>query len=547
MNLSKDVKVFLFTLKQDTPSPLKTKTEEEGVEAKEEAKPVFGIDLDGLYSRFVELPIAPSYYDVVEFAGDRLLVREQRESEIRFFDFKSKTTGVLATGAPAYYVSADGKRVLLNGPTGMRSIDPTGANEARVSFGGLQLRIDPKAEWKNMYWDAWRVIRDYFYVANMHGADWKAIGNKYAALLPSVRSRDELDQLIRWIQAELAISHSFLGAGDIRSLVRPAKPSFLGVDLEPAANGFYKITKIFRGMDFDATERSPLAEPGVNVKEGDYLIEVGGRPAKVGSPWREALLGRAGQVAALKVNSTPTQAGARTVEVKPVPDEVRMRWWNWVEGRRQYIDKASGGRLAYVYLRAMVAPDMADFIRQYYPQRSKEGLIVDTRFNTGGSISDVVMTVLKQVGTAFWNQRNTTIPWTRQGDFFPGPKVCLENEFNYSCGEEFPYYFKQLKLGPVIGRRTRGGEVGSDPGWPLADGGTVSVPNYGMFSPKDGWIIEGHGVDPDIEVLSDPNEWARGKDVQLDRAIQYLLDEIKKNPYKRPVFPPEPVRIKGGG
>jgi tricorn protease len=224
-----------------------------------------------------------------------------------------------------------------------------------------------------------------------------------------------------------------------------------------------------------------------------------------------------------------------------------MRWWNWVEDRKRYVDKASGGKLAYVYLRAMVADDMSDFIRQYYPQRNKEGLVMDVRFNTGGQVSDYIITVLKQRVMGFWNQRNTVTPWTRQGDFFQGPMVCLQNEFNYSDGEEFPYYFRAMKLGPVIGRRTRGGEVGSDPGWPLADGGTVSVPNYGMFTVQDGWVIEGRGVEPDIDVLSDPNAWARGKDPQLDKAIQVLMDDLAKHPVKRPIFPPDPVRVKPGG
>ncbi len=548
MDLTKDVKVYLLTLSKDTPSPLRSKLDDEGMaEAKEEPKASFRIDADGLYGRFVELPIAAGNYAQLEFANDRVLVREGTDNEIRFYDLKARKAGTLAAAAPGMRLSSDGKHLLIAAGANLRQIDTTGENDTRIGFAGLQLRIDPKAEWKEMYWDAWRHIRDYFYVANMHGADWNAIGKKYAEMLPSVRSRDELDLLIRWMQGELSISHSFIGAGDVRSLVRPARPSFLGVDLEPAENGYYRITHILRGRDFDANERSPLAEPGLGVKEGDYLIEVGGRPAKVATPWREALLGRAGQLVTIKVNGTPSQTGARSVEIKPAANETRMRWWDWVEGRQRYVDKASGGKLAYVYMRAMVADDMADFIRQYFPQRGKEGLVMDVRFNTGGNVSDYVITILKQKGMAFWNQRSTTVPWTRQGDFFPGPMACLQNEFNYSDGEEFPYYFRAMKLGPVIGRRTRGGEVGSDPAWPLVDGGTINVPNYGMFSPQEGWVIEGHGVDPDIEVLSDPNAWARGKDPQLDKAIEYLMDQIAKNPFKRPTFPPDPVRIKSGG
>lgn len=545
MDLAKDVKVYVLALSKDTASPLSPKQDEEGgPETKEEAKP-FRLDLDGLYSRFVELPLPAGSYDRLEVGATRAFAHDG--AEVRYFDFASRKTGVLSAAAPAMQMSSDGKHLLFGAGANLTAIDASGENETKIGFGGLQIRIDPKAEWAEMYWDAWRHIRDYFYVQNMHGADWPAIGKKYAALLPSVRSRDELDILIRALQGELSISHSFLNTGDVRSLVKPAKPSFLGADLEVSDGGYYRIKRIFRALDFNSAERSPLSEPGLGIKEGDYLIEVGGRPAKVGTPWREALLGRAGQQVTIKVNSTPSETGARSVQIKPAANETRMRWWDWVESRKQYVDRASGGKLAFVYLRAMVADDMADFIRQYFPQRDKQGLVMDVRFNTGGSISDYIITILKQRGMAFWNQRNTGVPWTRQGDFFPGPMVCLENEFNYSDGEEFPYYFKAMKLGPVIGRRTRGGEVGSDPGWPLADGGSLNVPNYGMFAPDQGWVIEGHGVDPDIEVLSDPNDWARGKDPQLDKAIQVLLDEIGKHPFKRPVVPPDPVRIKPGG
>lgn len=548
MDLAKDVKVYLLPLTADLVSPLRAKSDEEGVpDSKDDSKTPFKIDLDGLYGRFIELPIPAGSYDTLEFADNRVLVHEQNDAVVSFYDLKAKKAGALIAGAPSFQLSDDGKHVLVVTGPSLRVIDSSGENLTAVGYGGLMLRIDPKSEWKEMYWDAWRHIRDYFYVANMHGADWPAIGRKYAAMLPSVRSRDELDLLIRWLQGELSISHSFLNTGDVRSLVRPARPSFLGADLEAAENGFYRIKHIFRSDDFEAAERSPLAEPGLGIKEGDYLIAVADRPAKVGTSWREALLGRAGQAVTIRVNSVAALAGSRAVEIRPVASEVRMRWWDWVDGRKRYVDQASGGKLAYVYLRAMVADDMADFIRQYFPQRRKQGLVMDVRFNTGGMISDFIITILKQKGMAFWNQRNTDAPWTRQGDFFPGPMVCLENEFNYSDGEEFPFYFQAMKLGPVIGRRTRGGEVGSDPGWILADGGSLNVPDYGMFEPGKGWVIEGHGVDPDIEVLSDPNAWARGKDPQLDKAIEVLMDQIKKNPYKIPAFPPDPVRVKGGG
>lgn len=543
LNLTNNLKVYLLALTKEQTSPFIAPSNEEGAAEPKEDKQPFRIDLEGLYSRFIEVPLPAGDYAQLAWAGDRLLVREG--TDLKFYDVKARKAGALASNVPAFSVSDDQKKVLLGTGANLRVIDAAGGEETKIGFGGVMLRVEPRAEWKQIYWDAWRFTRDYFYVKSMHGADWPAIGKKYAAYLPAVRSRDELDHLIRWVQSEAAISHSYLSPGDTRSLFKAAAPSFLGADFVPGENGYYKIAKIYRGMDFDANDRSALALPGMNVKEGDYLIEVGGRPAKVGSNWKEALLGRAGQMVSIKVNSAPTAEGARTIQVKPAASEARMRWWDWVENRKRYVDQATGGKVAYVYLRAMGVGDMGDFVRQYFPQRNKQALIIDTRFNNGGWVSDLINTILKQTGLAFWNQRNLDVPWTRQADFFPGPMVCIQNEFNVSDGEEFPYYFKALKLGPIVGRRSRGGEVGSDPGWPLVDGGSINVPNYGMFSDK-GWEIEGRGVEPDIDVLNDPNAWARGKDPQLDKAIHVMLEQIAKNPFKLPKQPADPVYIKPG-
>lgn len=291
-------------------------------------------------------------------------------------------------------------------------------------------------------------------------------------------------------------------------------------------------------------DRSPLAEPGLNVKDGDYLIEIGGIPAKVGQPYLDGLLGRVGQLVEVKVNSKATTEGARTLLVKPTPQSRRLRVLDWVRKQREYVNEKSGGRIGYVHISSMTQQDMTDFITQYFAQRDKEALIVDIRFNTGGSISNSVISILKQKMVAYFWGRGDNYPWSRQGDFFGGPMCCLINEENISNGEEFPHQFRALKLGPLIGRRTIGGEVGSDPGWPLADGGIVSVPNYGAWNPTEGWIIEERGVDPDIDVEQDPNEVARGKNPQLDKAIEYLLTELAKNPRKPITRPSDPVKVK---
>jgi tricorn protease len=548
-------KAYLLALKKDTRSPFLPDNDEESppsaaAEKKDEPKAnVVEIDFDGLYDRLIEIPVPPAQYSQIAVVGDRVLLLAS--GNLTFYDLKAKKSGKVAEGVSWFQVSADAKKLLLYSGANSRVVDVTAqdvpANSGKLDFAAFQLRIHPKAEWEQMYWDAWRLIRDYFYVANLHGADWQALGNKYAKWLPSVRSRDELNQLIRWLLAELTISHAGVFGGDTRSQPRTAQPAFLGVDVEPDASGYYKITKIIRGDGFHPAERSPLAAPGLNVKEGDFLIEVAGVPAREGSDFLQGLVGRAGQVVAVKVNDKPTPDGARTVRVKPVSSERRMRYLQWVKEKRDYVAKSSGGRIGYLHLAAMGDADMADFIKQYLPQRNKDALVIDVRFNGGGYISAAVNTVLKSKVHAFFNTRANPQPWTRQGDYFAGPMACLINEFNYSDGELFPHEFRSLGLGPLIGRRTASGEVGSDPGWPLADGGVVRVPNYGAWTPQDGWIIENKGVSPDYDVESDPNAYAQGKDPQLDKAIEVLLESLKKNPVKRPMQPPDPVRVKNKG
>ncbi len=546
------VRPCVLSLRSDESSPFAAKSEEEPKGAQKEEKkepPPFRLDLDGLYGRMFELPLAPGSYSAPAWAGDRafFLSSDGTSTSLAYYDLKAKQFGSLGA-TEEYHVSSDRKKLLLRSGTRMQVVDAAAtsitAETGRVAFGGLQLWIDPIPEWRQIFWDAWRLHRDHFYVENMDGADWKAVGEKYARLLPSVRSRDELNELIRWMQAELATSHMGRFGGDVRSLMRPAEQAFLGLDVEPDSNGHYRIKRLYGGDGMREAERSPLLAPGLDVKEGMFLIEVAGTLVRHGSDWQSGLQGRAGQVVSVKVNDRPSAEGARTVFVKPVTSESRMRYLSWVEDNRAYVAKASGGKVGYLHLRAMVMSDFADFLRQYFPQRKLDALIVDVRFNTGGNISDQICTILKQKLVVAWNQRSHPSFWTRQDDYFAGHLACLINEFSFSDGEEFPYQWRKLGLGPLFGRRTGGGEVGSDPGWPLIDGGRVSVPNYGAFTMDEGWIIEGPGVAPDIEVQSDPNAYARGVDPQLDRAVAYLLDKIAKEPVQRPKPPPDPARIK---
>lgn len=547
MNTAPSTQVALLLLAKGEPNPLALKDPVESAdkpEEKGEKKPVsVTIDIDGLYERTVMLPVKAGKYTQVEMVGGRVLLGDGET--ISAFDLASKTTSTVTSGA-GFSVSADGKKLLV----GNRVLDVAGKDvppaTGAVKTNGLTLAIEPASEWRQMYWDAWRLLRDYFYVANMNGADWPAIGKKYAVYLDSVRSRDELDILIRWLQSELGSSHEYLSPGDERKVGEGVRGGFLGIDTEPAS-GKLRIAKVFRGDGLREDERSPLAMPGIDAREGEFLLSVAGQSLDENSDYRSALTGRAGQIVSVVLNDKPTLEGARTVFVKPIANELRMRRLDWVEQNRRYVEKASGGKVGYLYLAAMTGPDVEDFIRQFYPQRNKDALVIDTRFNNGGSTQSILNRILEEKLSGFFNMRASSASWTRNQDYFLGPMACITNEFNVSCGEEFPHRFRDLGLGPVIGRRTYGGEVGSSPGWPLADGGIVSVPNYGMWTTKEGWVIEGPGVSPDIDVPSDPNAYANGTDPQLDKTTEWLLAELKRHPVVQPKQPADPIRARRGG
>lgn len=534
---------FMLALRNDLRSPL-----EQGLDAASPESDEFRIDFEGLTDRLIELPFPVRDYPQ-PFVGPNerhLTITDSAAyltgslpggtNELLRLDLATGETKVLGP-ATNYRFSPDGKRILVRGPGGWRTIASDGSDSKPLDFRGLTLQVEPEHEWVQIYWDAWRLIRDFFYDAGMHGADWKQVGEKYAALLPEVRSRSELNQLIRWVLAELNVSHAGVGGGDFRSPTAGPTSAYLGASFR-LEGGYPRIERIFRGDGFLPSERSPLAEPGVNIAEGEYLIAVAGVSTKENPEFLSALEGRAGQWVTLRVNSVPSEEGARSIQVRAAPGEDRVRYLDWYERNRRFVLERSGGRVGYVHLRNMVTSGMADFLRQYYRQRHLEGLVVDSRFNTGGNTSDAVNTLLGKRPTSWWNMRGMDdLPWTRTGDAFMGPMACLINEVSFSDGELFPHQFRANKLGPLIGMRTAGGEVGSDPGWSLIDGGSVSVPNYGAFD-ESGWIIEGRGVEPDIKVENDPSAFFAGRDLQLEAAVDYVVGQIEKNPRVKPTVPP---------
>ncbi len=534
--------ICVAPLRADGEDPLAPKDTDETEKKEDEKKPEFKIDIEGLFARRIEIPAPPATITKVAMVGTKIIFAT--DDTVKSFDVASKAGADIAPGA-SFELSSDGKSLLISPGNSVMGL--SGEGKRAINFSGLRLHIEPEKEWNQIFWDAWRHLRDYFYMPNMNGLDWVWIGRKYSAYLPSVRSRDELDELIRWMQAEIGSSHAYLSTGDIQNIKPRIGGAYLGVDLAVDPSGFYRIDKIIRGDGYNTSERSPLLGAGKNITEGMFLMAIGGEKLTMDSDPSEKLAGRAGKTISVTVNSKPTMEGAKTYLIKPVASESRMRYLSWVEANRQYVSANSGGKLGYLHLAAMSVQDMNDFIRQYFYQRDKQGFVIDGRFNNGGFVQDYIIRILSERLTGLWNMRNSKESWTRQQDYFDGPMAMLINEYDISCGEEFPHHFKDLKMGPLIGRRTMGGEVGSDPAWPLIDGGTVNVPGYGMYTPDSKWAIEGKGVSPDIDIPSDPNAFVMGRDPQIDKAIEYLLGELKKHPPVKPTVPPAKDRVKNGG
>ncbi|MBC8064550.1 MAG: PD40 domain-containing protein [Chlorobia bacterium] len=546
LNSTPSAMIMLVALNKGVISPLRPKNDEE--DASPAAKPsedkAVKIDFDGIESRVFSIPGLAGQITQVEVVGDRVVY--VNANQIGFYDLSAKSGGTLTSGG-GFMVSADGKSLMTQGPrvvpVGARDLPPTAG---AVSTQGFKIEIDPPKEWEQVFWDAWRLCRDYFYVRNMHGADWPAIGRKYAALLPHIRARNELTELIRWMQAELSVGHSFRAEPPIFTATPVSTPAYLGEETVPA-QGFHRITRIYDGDGMSAP--SPLLEPGNSVSEGNFIIAVNGKPAPASIDWRELLRDRAGQVVSLSVNSTASTAGARTIYVKPHSAGTERALWerDAVKKRREYVDKKSGGKVGYLYLGGFVDPDMEEFALQYIGQLDKEGMIVDIRENNGGYISASIVNVLAKKTFLRRSQRNSLEPGTRYYDAFEGHLCMLINEDSYSDGEGGPANWFYAKIGPLIGTRTYGALVGSAPMWPLMDGGGVQVPRYGNYREDVGWVVEGPGMAPDIEVDNDPNLYVKGVDAQLDRAIKEMLDRAAKKPLKRPVQPPDPVKVGRGG
>ncbi|WP_306590193.1 S41 family peptidase [Geothrix sp. 21YS21S-4] len=513
----------------------------------EAPKPV-EIDLDGIEARMVLLPPAPGYYTDVAAAKGKLVYRRaaqlnptgETKTTLYTYDLEEREEKTVLADVDGAILTRDGKKLLVNRKQEYAVVElkPDQKFDKKLPTAELMMTVDPQAEWQQIFNDAWRLERDFFYDPGMHGVDWKAMRSRYGSLLKDCVTREDVNFVIGELISELNASHAYRGGGDLEMPARLGT-GLLGADFA-LENGAYRIKTILRGADWDAQNRGPLVQPGLKVKEGDYLLAVNRTPLDVRKdPWA-AFQGLAGKTVLLTVNDKPSLEGARDVLADTVASDYTLRYWAWVEANRKYVEKVSGGRLGYIYVPDTTVGGQTDLVRQFRGQWDKAGLIIDERFNSGGQIPDRFVELLGRKTLNYYGVRDGK-DWQWPPVAHDGPKAMLINGWSGSGGDCFPFLFKQAGLGPLIGRRTWGGLIGISGAPNLIDGGGVTVPTFGIYSKDGKWIVEGYGVDPDIEVMDDPALLAQGKDPQLDRAIQEVEAALKKQP-KAAVKPPYPNR-----
>jgi tricorn protease len=541
---------------------------------KKKTKPV-NIDFEGLEQRIVKLPIDAGILRSLHAVKGKLVycrylpagaVKEGEPSGTAlYYDIEERQEKTVISEIDSFEISADGKKIIYKSKSAYGVIDLAEGKrvgDGKIAADKLKAWIDPRQEWQQIFNEAWRIERDYFYDPNMHGLDWKAIKKRYEVLLPYVVDRTDLNYVIGEMIAELNASHTYIGGGDLEQPER-VSVGLLGCDFQlDKEKNAYRISKIYEGAPWDAEVRSPLRQPGVDVNEGDYLLAVNGQKVDTSKdPWA-AFQGLAGEVVTLTINSKPDMNDARTVRnstagnaiqkggisngarqivVEPASSEFRLRNLAWIESNRLKVQEATSNKVGYIYVPDTGRNGQNELVRQFIPQRDKEALIIDERFNSGGQIPDRFIELLNRPIYNYWGRRDHR-DWQTPFVAHTGPKVMLINGWSGSGGDAFPYFFRKAGLGPLVGTRTWGGLIGISGNPQLIDGGFVTAPTFGFWNTEGNWDVEGYGVDPDYKVENAPHEMVAGKDPQLEKAIGIVMDLLEKQPPSRPRKPAYPDR-----
>lgn len=548
--------LYVATLSADGESPLKPKSGDEPTAG--DAPAAAGaarIDIEGLSGRIEALPIGERNYAGLSTGrdGDLYFLRRGQpggasgppgaadppEAALMRFNFATKKAEQLVPGVTGAKVSADGWHMIAQTPTGLSTIDlhvPTAAKPLNIS--GLKVMVDPRKEWRQMFEEAWLMEKEFFYDPKMHGIDWQAIHDRYSPLVAHVGRRDDLNTLLREMLGEMQVGHQFVYGGDGATLIGAANVGLLGADLA-FENGHARIKRIYTGESWNPNAHAPLAQPGLKVKDGDYILAVNGRTLGATDDIWELMQGTAGRQTTLRVASNADGRDGHNITVEPVASEASLRLAAWVEDNRRIVDKESGGRIGYVYVPDTGPGGFAMFNRMFYAQTDKDALIIDDRCNDGGSAANYIVDVLSQIPLSGWRGfAGDTFNTPAAASF--GPKVLLIDQDAQSGGDFLAYAFKQKNIGPVIGTRTWGGLIGVSGNPTLIDGGQALVPWYRFYDVDNGWTVEGKGVSPTMRVELDPLATNAGRDTQLAAAITETKRLLATNPPARKISPPSP-------
>ncbi len=571
--INRAVGIYALALRSDLPHPFPPRNDVESepgrkVEEDKAAKWLYRktaraknirIDFENLAERLARVPVESDNYEKLHITDTQILMltsapwyhgRDDQKSKLEAYSKKDRKKKLIAHGVNDISVSFDGGWMLYRSDKKYNLIEidkvsreAKGRDEKKnqVSTDELRALVNPGMEWKVIFEEVWRRYRDYFYVSNLHGFDWQGLGERYRALLPYVGHRTDLNYLIGEMIAELNVSHAYIEGGDLNLPAREPV-ALLGARFEQdEKTGKPRIRQIFEGHNAEPIYRAPLTEVGVNAKIGDYLLAVNGRVLKAGENVYQLLRLPGDQPVELMLNSDPTLKGARKIIVQPISDEQNLLYLAWVEKNRRYVDEKTGGRVGYLHIPDMMSDGIREFIKWFYPQTRKQGLVIDVRSNGGGHVSQLLVERLRRelLMTDFGRHHAVT---TYPRYVLHGHMVCIINETSASDGDIFPWAFKKAGLGPLVGKRTWGGVVGITNHGPLLDGGMVYVPEFSNNDTEGNFIIEGIGVEPDIEIENDPVSMLAGKDLQLEKAVETALQKINQDPKKLPARRPPPEK-----
>ena len=558
-------RIYMITLQKDTPSPFLAKNDEVTVDkgeakdekssksdkskdkkkdTKKEDDKSIKIDFEGITSRIIPLPeLNTGYYYYLQAVENGLyyMTWSNRGGGLYYYDLDEKEATKIGDFS-GYYITPDGKKMAIRKRWDLAVINTPKREvkgiEKPIDLSNMKKWVNLHEEWAQIYTEAWRQMRDFFYAPNMHGNDWPAIHDKYSVLIPYCGDRNDVNYLIGEMIGELNIGHAYTGGGD-RNMPKRLKLGLLGAELERDDSGYYKIKKILKGESWNEATKSPLTEIGVNAKEGDFIVAVDGVSTKDMVNIHEALIDKAGKPVVLSLNSKASESGAHDVVIEPIASENALYYYNMVQNNIEKVSKATNGQVGYIHIPDMGPEGLNEFVKYFYPQLTKKALIIDDRGNGGGNVSPMIIERLRREAAMWTITRNGTQAEIKPNQMMNGPKVLLFNKYSASDGDLFPWQFKHYKLGTTIGTRSWGGVVGIRGSLPFIDGGTLNRPEFAPFDQNGNWIIEGHGVDPDIVIDNNPYDEFNGVDAQLDKAIEVILEQMKDWP-EAPAVPEWP-------